>query len=153
MVYWIVMDIGDQGSEIAVRTYKLSVKAGNKEVAFSVEHFVVGLAVPVEEIGELSAEEKIYPFKGFKPLKGWYYSFQLFHTPKPYHQMQVIGHKAIGEGVCDRVDVFRVFFEKIAVIFCRPEEILAPTSVSPDVVGLLRFKRYSWIGHVLRLFF
>ena len=146
MVYWVIMDIGDKSSKIGVRIYKFSMKTGNKESAFSIEHFVVGLWVPVEKIGELSAQKKVCFFLGIISFKDICF-FQLLLSSKPYHQVEVIGHKTIGECLPNRVNVFYVFLEKIAVVFFRSEKVLVSACMCPDVIHPFRFQWYPWIGH------
>ena len=155
----VVVNVGDQGSEIGVGIDELSFEIRNKQAAFSIVEFVEGLTIPIEKVRELAADDVAKPSKGFKPLEGWF-RIRLFNSQKlqylvllfhPHHHMQMIRHQAVRISFCNRFNMVAVFLKKIGVVLIFPKQVFIAVSVRPDVIHSAGFE--GMVGCAIKLFF
>ena len=91
----------------------------------SVVSLIKGLGVAIEQIGELFADIGRNPetFQVFKTWKVCYYRLN-------FHQyMKMIRHKAIGQGIRDRLDMFLVLLKEVPVVLIFEKQVLISISV------------------------
>ena len=153
MMHRVVVDIGDEGSEVVFRADEFAVIVWDEQASFSFVEFVVSLSISIKKMRKLTTYGIAKPSKGLKPLEGWIRLFSsqklqnLFLIFNPHHQMQMIRHQAVRIRLSYWLYMVAVFLKEISIVPVFSKQIFIAICMCPDMVHPGNFERYSFLGH------